>query len=84
VAEKLKEIERSAEEIVDSFVKATGGLPELKETYYSREAFNVVRPDGEPTPPQELAEFRRRFLSVMPGSDEEGNLRVEVARWAER
>jgi hypothetical protein len=82
--EKLKEIERSAEEIVNSFVEAAKGLPKLKETYYSQDEFNIMRPDGKPTSAEELAWFRKRFISIMPGSDEEGNLKVEVARWVER
>ena len=80
---KLKEIERSAEEIVESFVRAAEELPKLKETYYSQETYNVVRPDGKPTREKERAEFRKRFISIMPGADEQGNLRVEVAKWAE-
>ncbi|MEW6592552.1 MAG: hypothetical protein AB1305_02550 [Candidatus Hadarchaeota archaeon] len=84
MAEKMKEIEKSAEEIVESFVEAAKGLPELKETYYSQEEHNIVRPDGKPTPPEELAKFRKRFISVMPGSDDAGNLKVEVAKWVER
>lgn len=84
MAEKMKEIEKSAEEIVDSFVEATKGLPETKETYYNQEAFNIVRPDGKPSPKEELADFRKRFIKVMPGSDEEGNVKVEVAKWVER
>jgi len=81
MAERVKEIERSAEEIVESFVEATKELPELKETYYNQEAYNIVRPDGEPTPLKECAEFRKRFISNMPSSDDHGNLKVEVARW---
>jgi hypothetical protein len=84
MAAKLKEIERSAQEIIDSFVEAAKDLPELKETYYSQEAYNVVSPDGEPTPEKERAAFRKRFISNMPGSDDQGNLKVEVAKWAER
>jgi hypothetical protein len=82
MAERQKEIERSAEEIVESFVEAAKKLPELKETYYSQEAYNIVRPDGKPIPAEERAEFRKRFISNMPGSDDHGNLKVEVARWA--
>ncbi len=81
MAERQKEIERSAEEIVQSFVEATKELPELNETYYNQEAYNIVRPDGEPTPEENRLEFRKRFISNMPGSDDQGNLRVEVARW---
>jgi hypothetical protein len=36
------------------------------------------------TPEKERAEFRKRFISNMPGSDDQGNLKVEVAKWAER
>jgi len=80
--ERLKEIERSAEEIVNSFVEASETLPIRKETYYSHEVYNIMRPDGEPSPSGERSEFRRRFLGIMPHSDENGNLKVEVARWA--
>ena len=81
MTERLKEIERSAEEIVESFVESAKKLPELKETYYSQEVYNIVRQDGKPTPAGKCAEFRKRFLSNMPGSDDQGNLKVEVARW---
>jgi len=83
MAEKrLKEIERSAAEIVESFVKAADGLPTLEETYYSHRRYNIMRPDGEPSSSKERTDFRKRFVSNMPGSDEDGNLRVEVAKWA--
>jgi hypothetical protein len=78
--EDKKEIERSAQEIVDSFVKATEELPETKETYYLQASYNITRPDGPPEKKGE--EFFKRFKKLMPGSDEDGNLRVEVARWA--
>jgi predicted Asp-tRNA(Asn)/Glu-tRNA(Gln) amidotransferase subunit C len=81
MGERLREIERSAEEIIQTFVKSTENLPEMKETYYSLEAYNVVRPDGEPSPEEERRKFRERFISIMPRSDEKGNLRVEVAAW---
>lgn len=77
---KLKEIERSAEEMLDSFIEAARDLPSLKETYYSQDLYNIMRPDGEPL--KERAEFRERFIANMPSSDDEGNLRVEVAKWA--
>ncbi|MDH5443283.1 MAG: Asp-tRNA(Asn) amidotransferase GatCAB subunit C [Hadesarchaea archaeon] len=83
MAERKKEIERSAEEIVESFARAAEGLPKLKETYYNQETCNVSRPDGEPSSEEERTEFRKRFISIMPGSDEKGNLRVEVAKWVE-
>ncbi len=82
MVERSREIERSAEEIVQSFVKASEKLPELKETYYSQEAYNITRPDGEPTSEPERAAFRERFISNMPGSDDKGNLKVEVAKWS--
>jgi Asp-tRNA(Asn)/Glu-tRNA(Gln) amidotransferase C subunit len=79
--ERLKEIERSAEEIVKSFLEASETLPSRKETYYSHEVYNIMRPDGEPSPTGERSEFRKAFLKIMPHSDENGNLKVEVARW---
>jgi len=79
--ERQREIERSAEEIVESFVKAAEGLPSERETYYSHEACNITRPDGEPSRGEERSDFRRRFIAVMPSRDEDGNLRVEVAKW---
>lgn len=82
--EKQEEIIRSAEEIVNSFIQAVAGLPEVKETYFAQENFNVLRKDGAPAPPEELARFREEFLSNAPASDEHGNLVVEVARWAEK
>lgn len=81
---RIEEIERSAEEIVQAFIEAERGLPQLEETYYSHRVYNVTRADGEPSPRQEREDFRKRFISIMPASDEKGNLRVEVARWAER
>ena len=81
VEERQREIERSAEEIVSSFVKAAEGLPSEREMYYSQEVYNVVRPDGKPSSSEERAEFRKRFIKIMPGKDEDGNLRVEVAKW---
>jgi len=83
MVEREKEIERSAEEIVESFVRAAEELPTLKETYYNQEAYNITRPDGEPSREEERTEFRKRFISIMPGADEQGNLRVEVAKWVE-
>ena len=79
--ERQKEIERSAEEIVESFVKAAEDLPSEREMYYSQEEYNVVRPDGKPSSIDERAEFRKRFIKIMPAKDEDGNLRVEVAKW---
>ena len=79
-----EEIKRSAEEIVEEFVKATSDLPEVEESYYSSEEFNLTRPDGEPSSEEERSEFRARFLSIAPGSDDEGRVRVEVAKWVER
>jgi len=82
MSERAKEIEKSAEEIVESFVKDAEKLPELKETYYSQETYNITRPDGEPSPEAERLSFRRKFISNMPGSDDKGNLKVEVAKWS--
>jgi len=80
---RLKEIERSAEEIVKDFVKASKALPSVKETYYGHEAQNVMRPDGKASSEKGRKDFREMFIKVMPGSDDEGNLRVEVAKWTE-
>lgn len=82
MGDREEEIKRSAEEIIASFVKATENIPELKETYYSLEAYNVVRTDDEPSSEEERSLFRSRFISLMPKSDELGNLKVEVARWS--
>lgn len=79
--DRVREIERSAEEIVESFVEGAEGLPSKRETYYSHEVYNIMRPDGKPSPGGERSEFREHFIEIMPGSDEDGNLRVEVARW---
>ncbi len=83
MAEREKEIGCNVEEIIKSFVAAAEDLPKLKETYYSQETYNVSRPDGEPSREGERTEFRKRFISIMPGADEQGNLRVEVAKWVE-
>lgn len=79
--QRQREIELSAEEIVESFVKAVEGLPSEKETYYGHEVYNIMRPDGQPSPDEERADFRKRFIAITPGVDEQGNLRAEVARW---
>lgn len=83
MAEREKKVGHSAKEIVKSFARAAEGLPKLKETYYNQETYNVARPDGEPSREEERTEFRKRFISIMPGVDEKGNLRVEVAKWVE-
>ncbi len=80
---RLKEIEQSAEEIVRDFVEVSEGLPDVEETYYTYDSRNVVRPDGKASPERERKDFRKRFIKIMPGSDDEGNLRVEVAKWTE-
>lgn len=77
----IEEIKKSAEEVVDSFVDATEGLPELKETYYGQDTVNVFRSDEDPKSRDELDEFKEKFVKVMPKSDEDGNLEVEVAKW---
>ncbi len=77
-----KEIERSAEEILRVFTRVIESLPVEEETYYGQELVNPLRPDGEPSPPSVRREFRKCFISIMPASDDDGKLRVEVARWA--
>lgn len=77
--DRLKEIEKSAEEIVEAFIKSSEGLPSLEETYYAHLKFNVMRPDKKPL--QNTSDFRERFLSIAPACDESGNLRVEAAKW---
>lgn len=79
---KLEAIEKSAQEIIKSFIEAVEKLPEFKETYFLQETYNVLRPDGEPSRVEERTEFRERFISIMPMADEKGGLRVEVAKWA--
>ncbi len=79
--DKKKEIRESAEEIVDSFAEIAEGLPTQKETYYQQDTLNVLKPDGEPTSKEESKKFRKNFLKIMPGKDEEGYLQVEVAEW---
>lgn len=80
---RLEEIRESAEQIVDSFTEVVEGLPSLKETYYNQDTINLLRRDGEPSSKEKRADFRKRFKKIMPGSDEEGNLRVGVAEWKE-
>ncbi|MCS7131602.1 MAG: hypothetical protein NZ934_02615 [Hadesarchaea archaeon] len=75
------EVELSAEEIIKSFLEATKDVPSEVETYYSHEMYNVLRSDGEPSTAEARADFRRRFLKIAPSVDEDGNIRVEVARW---
>lgn len=81
VKEKEDKIRESAEEIVDSFAEIAEGLPTQKETYYEQETLNVLKSDGEPISEEELENFRKNFLKIMPQSDDEGNLKVEVAEW---
>ncbi|KXA95723.1 hypothetical protein AKJ65_00900 [candidate division MSBL1 archaeon SCGC-AAA259E19] len=84
MTEKRKEkIRESAEEIVDSFAEIAEDLPTQEETYYQQDTLNVLRSDGGPTSGKKLEDFRDKFLRVMPDSDEEGNLKVEVAKWTE-
>lgn len=80
---RLKEIRESAEEIVDSFKEVTEDLPTEKETYYGQDTLNVLRQDREPSPEEERKDFEERFKKVMPESDEDGNLEVEVGEWTE-
>jgi predicted Asp-tRNA(Asn)/Glu-tRNA(Gln) amidotransferase subunit C len=77
--DRIKEIEKSAEEIVEAFVRASEGLPSLEETYYAHLKFNVMRPDKRPS--QDKGDFRERFLLIAPARDESGNLKVEAAKW---
>ena len=76
-----EEIKQSAEEIVDSFAEIAEGLPTQKETYYEQDTLNVLKSDGEPNSEEKLKKFRKKFLKNMPESDEDGNLKVEVAEW---
>ncbi len=77
----IEKIKESAEEIVDSFMEITEDIPELEVTYYGQETLNVFRQDGKPTSSKELQNFRKNFLKIMPESDEDGNLEVEIAEW---
>lgn len=81
--ERTKDIKESAEEIVESFAESSRDLPTQEETYYEQETVNVLRSDGEPIKDEELVDFRRDFLDIMPEHDEDGNLKVEVAEWTE-
>jgi len=78
---RKEEIEKSAEEIIETFVKVTEDLPKVEETYYATKLHNILRPDGEPTDEEERARFREGFLKIAPSTDEQGGLRVEVAKW---
>ncbi|KXB02396.1 hypothetical protein AKJ44_00605 [candidate division MSBL1 archaeon SCGC-AAA261F17] len=79
----MKEIRESAEEIVDSFKEVTKDLPKEEETYYGQDTLNVMRQDQSPSPKEEREEFERGFKKIMPESDEDGNLKVEVGEWTE-
>lgn len=79
--ERLEEIRKSAEEIVENFSEIERELPTQEETYYEQDALNVLKEDGEPTSEEELENFRENFLKIMPERDENGNLEVEVAEW---
>lgn len=81
--DRLEEIRESAEEIVDSFAEIEKDLPTQGETYYLQETLNVLRKDESPSTEDELAEFRRKFLEIMPEKGEDGSLKVEVAKWTE-
>lgn len=78
---RMEEIKESAEEILDSFIEISEGLPTEEETYYEQDTVNVLRSDGESKPDRELSKFRERFIKIMPDSDEQGNLKVEIAEW---
>lgn len=77
----IEEIRNSAEEIVDSFTEAVEDLPQQDETYYGQDTTNEFRDDARPKGKGELERFRKNFLRIMPSSDEDGNLEVEVAEW---
>ncbi|MEM2192611.1 MAG: hypothetical protein QXG38_03245 [Candidatus Hadarchaeales archaeon] len=79
MVDEREEIAKSAEEIVKYFMETTKDLPEVKETYFTQEKFNIVREDGAPI---SMKRFRKAFLSNAKRSDESGNLLVEVAGWA--
>ncbi|MEM0359408.1 MAG: hypothetical protein QXG22_05335 [Candidatus Hadarchaeales archaeon] len=76
-----KEVEKSAEEILEALSKSLEALPAEEETYYLKELSRPLREDGVPSPEGERKAFRKRFLSLAPSVDEEGNLRTEAAGW---
>lgn len=78
-----EKIKRSAEQIVESFEKTTKELPPLKETYYIEDIPHTLRSDSELLSKTTSSDFRERFKKIMPASDENGNLKVEVAKWVE-
>lgn len=81
--ERKKKIKQSAERIVESFEKATKEIPPLEETYYIKDIPHTLRSDGELLSKEKRSDFRSRFKSIMPASDENGNLKVEIAKWTE-
>lgn len=81
--DRLEEIRESAEEIVDSFAEIEKDLPSQGETYYLQDTLNVLREDENPSSKDELEEFRKNFLEIMPEKSEDGSLKVEVAKWTE-
>lgn len=81
--DRREEIKESAEEIVDSFAQIEKDLPTQGETYYLQDTLNVLREDGNPSGKDELEEFREKFIKIMPEKGEDGNLKVEIAKWAE-
>ncbi len=81
--ERREDIRRSAEEILQEFLRVTKDLPQLEESYYiTAPRGSRLREDAEPSPKSELEDFRKRFLSLA-SCDELGNIRVEVAKWKE-
>ncbi len=78
--EKIKE---SAEEIIDKFSEIEKDLPTEKKTYHLQNSLNVLKSDEKKTSEEKLKNFRKNFLKIMPDKDNEGNLKVEVAEWAE-
>jgi hypothetical protein len=77
-----REVERSAEEILQALSRSLEVLAVEKESYGPGEIHQPLREDGKPSPAEEREAFRERFLSLAPCRDEEGNLRVEAAGWA--
>ncbi len=76
-----REVERSAEEILRALSRSLEVLTAEGETYQLGEFHQPLREDGEPSPAEEREAFRKRFLSLAPSKDEEGNLKVEAAGW---
>lgn len=81
--EREEKIKKSAEEIVESFERVTKDLPPLEETYYIGDIAHTLRTNSKLLSKEKRADFRDRFKRIMPASDEDGNLKVEIAKWTE-